>query len=72
MYAIFLVILSQKLLNCTMSIIKIKDKSFKTFISEAEIQTRVKAVADKINRDLEGKNPLLLAVLTVRLCLLLT
>jgi hypoxanthine phosphoribosyltransferase len=46
-----------------MSIIKIKDKSFKTFISEAEIQTRVKAVADKINRDLEGKNPLLLAVL---------
>ena len=63
MYAIFLVILSQKLLNCTMSIIKIKDKSFKTFISEAEIQTRVKAVADKINRDLEGKNPLLLAVL---------
>ena len=63
MYAIFLVILSQKLLNCTMSIIKSKDKSFKTFISEAEIQTRVKAVADKINRDLEGKNPLLLAVL---------
>ena len=63
MYAIFLVILSQKLLNCTMSIIKIKDKSFKTFISEAEIQTRVKAVADKINRDLERKNPLLLAVL---------
>ncbi|MCH4148491.1 MAG: hypoxanthine phosphoribosyltransferase [Prevotella sp.] len=46
-----------------MSIVKIKDKTFKTFIPETEIQQRVKAVADKINRDMEGKNPLLLAVL---------
>ena len=32
-------------------------------LPEAEIQQRVKAVAEKINRDLDGKNPLLLAVL---------
>lgn len=46
-----------------MSIIKIKDLTFKTFIPESEIQQRVKAVAEKINKDLDGKNPLLLAVL---------
>lgn len=46
-----------------MSIVQIKDKMFKTFISEDEIQQRVKAVADRINHDMEGKKPLLLAVL---------
>lgn len=46
-----------------MSKIKVLDKTFKTFIPEAEIKKRVKAVADKINHDLEGKNPLFLAVL---------
>ncbi len=46
-----------------MSIVKIKDKTFKTFIPEAEIKERVKAVAEKINRDMADKNPLLLAVL---------
>lgn len=46
-----------------MSIVQIKDKRFKTFISEDEILQRVKAVADKINHDMEGKKPLLLAVL---------
>lgn len=46
-----------------MSIVKIKDKTFKTFISEAEIQQRVKEVAVRINKDMEGKNPLFLAVL---------
>ena len=46
-----------------MSIVKIKDKSFRTSIPEAEILERVKAVADKINADMAGKNPLLLAVL---------
>ena len=35
-----------------MSIVQIKDKRFKTFISEDEIQRRVKAVADKINHDM--------------------
>ena len=47
-----------------MSIIKVKDKTFKTFIPEDEIQRRVKAVAEKINKDLDGRNPLFLAVLT--------
>lgn len=46
-----------------MGIVKIKDLTFKTFIPESEIQQRVKAVAEKINKDLDGKNPLLLAVL---------
>ena len=46
-----------------MSIVQIKDKRFKTFISEDEIQQRVKAVADRINHDMGGKKPLLLAVL---------
>lgn len=46
-----------------MSVVKIKDKTFETSIPEEEIKRRVKAVADQINKDMEGKNPLLLAVL---------
>ena len=46
-----------------MSIIKIKDKTFKTSIPEAQILERVKAVADRINIDMADKNPLLLAML---------
>ena len=46
-----------------MSIVKIKDKTFKTFIPEAEIMKRVKNVADRINHDMADKNPLLLAML---------
>lgn len=46
-----------------MSQITILDKTFETSIPETEIQERVKAVADRINKDMEGKNPLLLAVL---------
>lgn len=46
-----------------MDIVKIKDKSFKTFIPEAVIQERVGVVADRISRDMKGRNPLLLAVL---------
>lgn len=46
-----------------MSTVQIKDKRFKTFIPESEILQRVKAVADKINQDMAGKNPLFLAVL---------
>ena len=46
-----------------MSIVKIKDKTFKTSISEEEIQQRVKEVAARINKDMEGKNPLFLGVL---------
>jgi hypoxanthine phosphoribosyltransferase len=46
-----------------MSIIKIKDKTFKTSIPEAEIMKRIDVVADRINKDMADKNPLLLAVL---------
>lgn len=46
-----------------MSIVKIKDKTFQTSIPEGEIKSRVKAVAEMISKDMEGKNPLLLAVL---------
>ena len=47
----------------TMSIVTIKDRQFKTSIPEAEILRRVKAVAERINHDMAGKNPLFLAVL---------
>ena len=46
-----------------MSVIKIKDKTFKVSIPEAEILQKVKAVADRINTDMADKNPLLLAIL---------
>ena len=46
-----------------MSIVKIKDKTFRTFIPEDQIAERVKAVAERINEDLTDKNPLFLAVL---------
>lgn len=46
-----------------MSRVTIKDKTFETSIHEAEIQRRVKAVADRINRDFAGRTPLLLSVL---------
>ena len=46
-----------------MQTIKIHDKTFRISYSENEILSRVKAVADKINKDMAGKNPLFLAVL---------
>ncbi len=46
-----------------MSSIKIKDKTFKVSIPEAQIKARVKELAQQMSRDLEGKNPLFLGVL---------
>ena len=46
-----------------MSTVKILDKTFRTSIPESEILQRVKAVAERINRDMADKNPLFLAVL---------
>ncbi len=46
-----------------MSIVKIKDKTFKTSYTEAQIKERIKEMAQRINHDMEGKNPLFLAVL---------
>ena len=46
-----------------MSVVRIKDKSFKVSIPEEVIKSRVKAVAEHINKDLDGRNPLFLCVL---------
>ena len=46
-----------------MSTVKIKDKTFKTSIPEAVIMEKIKAVADRLNKDMADKNPLFLAVL---------
>ena len=46
-----------------MSRVTIKDKTFKTSMPEAMIKARVKEVAQQISKDMEGKNPLFLAVL---------
>lgn len=46
-----------------MAVVKILDKTFKTSIPEVEIKKHVKEVADRINHDMAGKNPLLIAVL---------
>ena len=46
-----------------MDTVKIKDKTFSISIPEQEIKQRVKAVAERINHDFDGKNPLFLAVL---------
>ena len=55
-FRIFLVIL-QKILFLELC------KTFKTSIPEEEILKKVQVVADRINQDMDGKNPLFLAVL---------
>ena len=46
-----------------MDVIKIKDKDFAVSIPESKILCEVERLAAQISRDLEGKNPLFLAVL---------
>ena len=46
-----------------MDTVKIKDKSFRVSIPEAEIKQHVKALAEQMSKDLEGKNPIFLSVL---------
>lgn len=46
-----------------MSTVRILDKTFETSITESEIKKRVKELASRLNKDMEGKNPLFLAVL---------
>ena len=46
-----------------MDCIQIKDKKFTVSIKEEDILKEVSRVADEINRDLAGKNPLFLSVL---------
>ena len=44
-------------------IIKVKDKAFSVSISERAIKRQIKRVAEEINRDYEGREPVFLAVL---------
>ena len=62
-FDLFFVILRQIILKSIMSRVKIKDKTFETSIPEAEILKSIQAVADRINKDMEGKTPIFLAVL---------
>ena len=43
--------------------VKIKDKEFEVSITSETILERVHAVAEEINKDMEGKTPLFLIVL---------
>ena len=46
-----------------METIQVKDKRFSIFIPAAQIEAVVSGMAEKINRDFEGKNPLFIAIL---------
>src|SRR5687767_11144574 len=46
-----------------MSVITVHDKSFGPYLSEEQIQQRVKELAEKINTDYAGKRPLFIAIL---------
>lgn len=46
-----------------MDTIRIKDKTFRVSLTETDIKERVREVARQMSSELEGKNPLLLAVL---------
>jgi hypoxanthine phosphoribosyltransferase len=53
-------------LQCLTSKLKMKqirDKNFVPFIESAPLQARIKALAQEINNDCAGKNPLLIGVL---------
>lgn len=46
-----------------MKTIEVKGKRFSEFISAEEIQNYVQKVADELNRDFEGKHPIIIGVL---------
>ena len=46
-----------------MSVIKVHDKSFETYLSEDVIQARIKEMAASINKDYAGKRPFFIAIL---------
>jgi len=50
--------------------IRLQGKEFEMYISSEAIQARVEAIAEKINEDMDGKNPLFIGVLngTFRFC----
>lgn len=46
-----------------MRAIRVHDKVFVPYLSQEEIQTRVDAIAERLNRDYAGKRPLFIAIL---------
>jgi hypoxanthine phosphoribosyltransferase len=46
-----------------MSVIQVKDKKFRPYLSAVQIDEQVKRVAAEINTDYEGKSPLFIAIL---------
>ena len=46
-----------------MGTIRVHDKQFQTYLSEAEIQQRIKILAGKISEEYKGKRPLFIAIL---------
>ena len=46
-----------------MSMVKVWDKEFKVYLSEEDIQNRIKELSGQINSDYKEKKPLLIAVL---------
>ena len=46
-----------------MAVIKVHEKSFETYLSDATIQQRVSEIATAINKDYTGKKPLFICIL---------
>ncbi|WP_153796465.1 hypoxanthine phosphoribosyltransferase [Foetidibacter luteolus] len=46
-----------------MSLIRVHDKYFEPYLSEAEIQERIRQIAARIDEDYAGKKPLFIAIL---------
>jgi hypoxanthine phosphoribosyltransferase len=46
-----------------MSTIRVHDKNFDVYLSEASIQERVRAIAESLNKDYQDKRPLFIAIL---------
>ena len=46
-----------------MELVQVRDKQFEPYLSEAIIQEKVKGLAAQLNKDYEGKKPLLIAIL---------
>lgn len=46
-----------------MKTVKVKDKEFELFISREEIDNAIEKLAEKINREMEGKEPLFVGIL---------
>src|SRR3569833_199146 len=46
-----------------MPTIQLHDKTFDTYLSEQDIQEKIKGIADQINKDYKDKRPLFIAIL---------